>query len=553
MRRCLLLLAVLAACQTRGLDEKATDTRDATAPTLLVKTPLRGSLAAGATTLSVTGVASDADSGLQRVEVNGLPAKLSADGSFSLTVPAEKGLTLVHTVAYDKAGNSESDTRAVLGGALQPIDTFVPHAFYAHIDGRTLALASGVASKTLTALDLTAAVAGANPIVDIPIDDLGARIDITRFGHGNVNVTIQPDRDGLLINGSVDDIEVDLHVAFSLLGQKGETTVTATARSLSFGLILSAGVGNDGKVKVVTSQANASFDSFSLDTGILPAKVDSFIEHPVGTALTTVAVNLATTEVPKLLSKIIGGTQTATVGGQRVDITLVPTVLSIDDTGIDVALDSKIEVPGDNGIEFLMSPADAPNLDATRPFRAALSDNALNQVLTALWGIGLMDQNFTVDAGSYAGVGQLFDRVEVALRLPPVVTALPGNQGLKISVGDVECRFFKGQKVVTRASVSAETAVTASITENKLTLTSADPVVWIDTLSEGVSGENPFDHESIRVLGSFAARALVGVITQYASKVPIPTVDGMMIANANVATGISAGGYLLVTAELTSP
>ena len=421
-------LCLLAACSTRGLTDQDTPPRDAIAPTLDVRTPLRGSIAAGATTIEVRGVAADPDSGLQRVLVNDYPVVVGPNGDFVAEVAANPGLTLIHTVATDKAGNTQSDTRAVLGGTLAPIDTTVSHAFYAHVDGKSLALVGGVASKALTDMDIGARVAALNPIVDIPIDCLGARVDITKVTKGKVTVSVVPDNDGLNFNGEIDDIEVDLHVAYDLACDKGTADVKVTAAAFHVGGILAVSLDETGAVKVDVSQSTSSFDGFKLDTSVLPDGIDTLIGTPIGTALSGIIADLVDGQVPGLLSKLIGGEQRIDVDGQTLSVTLTPTALHVDATGLDVALDSKVFMPGDNGIEFLVDTATAPPLDTSKPFRAALADNAMNQVLTALWGVGIMDQTFTVDAGSYAGLGKIFDHVEVALRLPPVITRAAGER-----------------------------------------------------------------------------------------------------------------------------
>jgi len=56
--------------------------------------------------------------------------------------------------------------------------------------------------------------------------------------------------------------------------------------------------------------------------------------------------------------------------------------------------------------------------------------------------------------------------------------------------------------------------------------------------------------EAVRQLGSFAAKNLVGFVSDAAAKVPIPAVEGMTIVDAQVTTGEAAGGYLVVTGNV---
>jgi hypothetical protein len=207
---------------------------------------------------------------------------------------------------------------------------------------------------------------------------------------------------------------------------------------------------------------------------------------------------------------------------------------------------------------FVSSPRPRPTFAATagQSIHIGIADDAINQILSSLWGAGILDQTFVVDAASnYAGVGVLFDRVEIALRLPPVVTAMPDGAGLEVAIGDVECHFIKARpgepvKTVTRLSMAAKTTVTATVKDSKVALVSGEPTVWLDVLSDGVSGSNPLNQESVRTLGSFAAKNLVGFVTDMVGELPIPAVEGMTIVDARATTGERDGGYLVVSGNV---
>ncbi len=540
MRRILLTACLLAACGDRGLTDGDSTPRDAVPPTLDVRAPGRGAIAGGQQSIEVRGRVTDDASGVARVQVNGRDAAVDAQGNFTVTLPLVPGLTLLHTTATDKAGNEQSDNRAVLGGTLVPVDTMVTDAFTARIDGASLALIGDVAAAALTKLDLGDAAAELNPIVDLPVPCLGARVDISRVAKGRVRMAITPVAGGLALDGELDDIAVGLHVAYDVGCDPGTGDITMTASAFKIAGTLGVTIGADGKVAIDTSAATTSFQGFNLETDVLPRAVTDFTEAPLGAALAAVVAAEVEQQVPALLERLIGGDTLVPVLDQELSITLRPTALALDAGGLAVTLDSRIYAPAET----------RPSLDGLpgKAFRMGLGDNAINQVLASLWGVGLLDRSFPVtDAGDYGGIGVLFDRVEISMRLPPVVSALPA--GVHIAAGDVECTFYKAERVVTRLSMSAETTVTAAIRDNRLALTAGNPVVWLDVLSDGVSGANPFDTASVRQLGSFAAKNLVGLVADLVAKVPIPSVDGIAIANAQVTT---AAGYLLVAGDLTT-
>jgi hypothetical protein len=221
-------------------------------------------------------------------------------------------------------------------------------------------------------------------------------------------------------------------------------------------------------------------------------------------------------------------------------------------------MDSNIYLPSAAPfVSYLQDSAPAPTWAGApmRDVRLAVAADAMNQVLTSFWGAGFLDQSVNVQGGDYAGLGTLFDRIDVNFRLPPVLVAQPNGGGLKVEAGDVEVSFVKKNngvdQVVTRLSISAESTFTMTVgLAGAYKLASSDPVVWLDILAEGVTGSNPFDKATFKELASFAARKLVGVIGSIVEKHPIPSFEGASVANGVVTTGDVQGGYLLVSGDL---
>jgi hypothetical protein len=241
-----------------------------------------------------------------------------------------------------------------------------------------------------------------------------------------------------------------------------------------------------------------------------------------------------------------------------VTIGMRPTTMEFTPAGSKIVIDTRVFVHGAPGSVFVSSPKPRPSFLGMpqKAIHIGIADDAINQVLSSVWGAGILDQTFVVDdPTSYGAVGVLFDRVEIALRLPPTVTAMPGGAGLQIAIGDVECHFIKARpgepvKTVTRLSMSADTTVTATVRDNKVSLVASEPTVWLDVLADGVSGSNPLNQEAVRTLGSFAAKNLVGLVTEMVSELPIPAVEGMTIIDAQATTGETAGGYLMVSGNV---
>jgi hypothetical protein len=550
------LLVAAGACADRGLAEEAP--RDAVAPRIDVRAPARGSILQSGSSVEVRGTVSD-DTGVAKLTINGNIVQVNGDGTFVAVTAAQPGITLLHTVVTDLDGNQQSDTRAVLGGTLVPVETPVKDAVVVNLDKNAWHIAGELAGRALGNLDLEPVFKDMNPIVDLPVPCLGARVDVERVRKGAVKITLVPVDGGLDVYAEVGSIDVGLKVAYDVGCEKGVAypSVTATKFALAgrFGMATDA----EGQLALDTSETEAWFEGFRLNSTLLPGEVTDLVEEPIGAVL----AHLVSEEVQKQVPQLLGGLLTGKdhvldIEAQTVTIAVKPTSVYFDAAGGRIALDTKVVVHGAPGSVYPASAAPRPTVAhvSGKSIQVGGADDAMNQVLASLWGAGIFNLTFSVDqAGSYAGLGVLFDRVEVAPRLPPVVTALPSGGGLRVALGDVEAHFIKARpgepvKTVTRLSVSVETTVTATVRENRVTLVAAEPVVWLDVLADGVTGANPFNQESVRQLGSFAAKNLVDFVVQMAGEVPIPAVEGMTIIDAHATTGEAAGGYMVVTGNV---
>ncbi|MBT8493846.1 MAG: hypothetical protein KJO07_12360, partial [Deltaproteobacteria bacterium] len=88
--------------------------------------------------------------------------------------------------------------------------------------------------------------------------------------------------------------------------------------------------------------------------------------------------------------------------------------------------------------------------------------------------------------------------------------------------------------------------------ENRLSLKTGAPQLWVDVLSQrdGVAGPNPFERDEIEVLASFVAARFASVADDLVGQIPIPTVAGTTIEEAQLAPD---RGYMVIGGELSIP
>ncbi len=552
MRSWLLLLPLLVACgDPSSLPDEQTYAPDVLPPELDVRSPTRGTIQDGTPAIEVRGVARDR-SGIREVRVNGVAATLGEDGAFMTSVPAQPGLTFLHTVATDGGGNQQTDTRAVLGGRLVPIETAVPGGILVHLDARALTAGATVGARQLEALDLHEKLAGRNPLVDLPVPCLGARIDLTRLDKGAVRLAVVPVDGGLEIDAEVDDLVATVRVAYDVGCKTGTADVTASARRFGLRGTLRLSIDERGELAVDASGTEARLEGFELDTRLLPARLVDFIEQPLGDTLAAVVSDVIRDRIPPLiLDGLAGGTRLAGDRAQRLHIALRPTALHLDARRLGLTVTSSLYVEGGPATTYLASPAPAPRLDTTRVAAVGRADDTLNQLLSSLWSAGVFERELPVaglgGGGLGGGLTTLFDNVELSLRLPPVLTAHPGRRGLELALGDAECHFTKKGKSVGRVSLSARVLVTVRVVDDRLTLVPAEPQVFLDVMH----GERPdlFTYENVQVLGDFLSDNLVALVSDMAGDVPLPATSGLSVDDV-VLGSAPEDGYIVVSGEV---
>ena len=98
-----------------------TATEDTTKPGLVVSTLATGSYT-NKPTVNISGTTSD-DSGIESVTVNGQPATVNPDGSFSTALNFVPGENTITVIAVDKKGNEQTDSRTITYDPTAPVLT----------------------------------------------------------------------------------------------------------------------------------------------------------------------------------------------------------------------------------------------------------------------------------------------------------------------------------------------------------------------------------------------------------------------------------------------
>jgi hypothetical protein len=138
-------------------------------PELRVTSPERGLVQGGSGPVTVEGIALPGPSGaaIARVEINDVPARLAADGSFTAVIDVPAGATLLRTVAIASDGATATDARAVHAGELRPVGSNVERAVTASLSAQSFARLADAAGPLVESMDLEALLAPLQPMANL--------------------------------------------------------------------------------------------------------------------------------------------------------------------------------------------------------------------------------------------------------------------------------------------------------------------------------------------------------------------------------------------------
>lgn len=524
-----ILFAGITACASSSSQQPGTDAP----PTLQVTSPQRGATVDG-DSLTVTGTATGG-AGLT-VTVDNTPVTLAKDGSFTATVPATPGISIIETHAKDQAGHDVRDVRAVLAGTLAASDGTQAATIAAHASPAVLTAVGKTVASDAEAVDYTSVAQQLNPVYDNG-GCLGAVVNITSVSVGNVDVQLTPKSGALAAAVTIDNVVVKAHVDFKVACIGGSDTLTVSSSAAHVNGDLGVTVSG-GKLVTSLPSASVSLDDFNLSVGGIPSAVVNLFEGTVKSQVQTALQNAITSKLPPIANGKLAGLLAqpfdVSLLGIETSLTVTPMTATIAPDGMLVAVDSKVAVTGGAGGVFLEQPAPDPSMLATTTTNlgVGIANDVVNQLLGGLWAAGAFD--ITVPTSSVGPLTGLLDpdatQLKVSVSLPPTVQS-DSNGSLQLAVGDalIEVQDASGSDLQTIA-LSVQTTIAAGPAQDgTLALTLGTPTVYAQVIGQVDDGSRKLTDAQIEAIVSGAW----GLVSQQAGaalgKLPMPSIAGLQL------------------------
>ncbi|HLL21098.1 MAG TPA: hypothetical protein VK427_03155, partial [Kofleriaceae bacterium] len=233
--------------------------------------------------------------------------------------------------------------------------------------------------------------------------------------------------------------------------------------------------------------------------------------------------------------------------GKKVDIALSPDRIEFDVRGAIVLLDSELRAQGDDASPGFVYVANTlPVMDKSQGFQLAIADDAANQLLSSMWSAKALELGLDLKTGSYGEIGKLYDRVEIAAKVPPYLDATGGS--LKMTVGDLMATFKNGEAIATQVAINAKLEVRVKQgSDGALHLDVGSPVTYVDVLDDNIDGANALSNAQFEAIATFALGRVIAVGSGSLGVIPLPSMGGVSVTDVDVS---QQAGYLVVDGKV---
>jgi hypothetical protein len=534
----LLLGAVAAGCT--GGPGQAKE-----APVLHVTSPARSQVLGQAGSLTVSGTAQPGADGdpIAKVVVNGVPATLHPDGSFTAAVDLAQGETLIATVATNESGSTATDTRAVQAGQLQPVGSNIPRAVAAALSADAFAKLSAAAGPIIKGINIPALIAPLQPMLSVGDSTLGAQLFVTNVKFSDVKIGLAPVQGGLSFSAEIDQLDVPAEAKFSVVVGTATESLEVTADKIAIaGTLKVTPAGMSGFHTELVSP-RVLLTGFALHAGLVPQWVLDKLN--LNSTIQTIIAKVAELLMGPLVNQALGalaGPQTLPVLGHQLTMQVAPSAVSFTPAGGLVEIDMKALLAGsESSPGFIFTANGSPALDPTFGFQLGLADDLANELLAELAAVGALDLSVPQNVG-------VFDTVQIRMTLPPMISADAMDGEMRLMLGDMLATFTSHGAPVGKAAINArvELKISPIAGGGSVALQLGAPEIHVDTLDDvpNTTGLNGQDLANATAVG---LGAQIDAISKLLVAIPVPSIAGLSFRNLSLA---GDDGYVMVSGQL---
>lgn len=517
-------------------------------PVLTVTSPNRGLVQSDTGVVTVTGTALPTPNGdaVTKVEVNGVRANLAADGTFSAEVDVSDGATLLQTTAYAETGASVTDARAVHAGHLRPVATPIERAITVALSAEAFTKIAETASNQMKQLDFTSLLAPMNPMANVGDSWANAKMSINKLALADVKIGMTPIDGGLTFAAEIRGLDAKATAAYDgTLVPAGSTTVGITADAITIsGTLVVTPNGTSGFSTSIASPTVRTTNLQLEATGVVGTIVDllnSVLSSTVQKAITAAAEKALQPGLNAAFAALTGPKQIPVLG-RMVTLRASPSAVVFTRAGANVTLNLLATIAGGEASKgYIYTPNGMPAMNMVpNGVMVGISDDLLNQMISQVHALGVLDYKLTDDFG-------VFNGAELEMKMPPMISANTKDGSLRLVLGDMTANFTQNGQTVISAAVNAQVDLTIlrGSTAEEVAVQFGEVKLWVNVFN---------DHgETEELTGETATAASQGIgvqldsLSEFMVTVPVPSVAGITLDNLALRTD---SGYVIASGQI---
>jgi hypothetical protein len=526
--RNLLLASTLTLLATTGCNESPGALPEP--PVLRVTSPQRSLIRDGAGALEVTGTVEPSIDGspVKKVMVNGVAASVSADGSFNATLNLTPGATLITTTAESSNGGKASDTRSVEAGQLRAPGSNIENAVTTAISKEAFAKIAGAAGTMIKAMDC-----------------LFARGYVDDFKMSNATITLVPVVGGLSMAVKLDGVDVPGRARYAVACLNGSSTLRVQASSvLVKGTLM---ITPDGMMGFKTDLKNETVQITGLNisaSGIPGAVLDML---PLESLIEKAAPIAAKLFMGPMMNKALGGLggpKELNVLGKTIAMQVVPSDIMFDAEGGLITLDMKMLIKGTESSKgFIFTDNGIPTMDPGQGLMIGLADDLANSMVSQLVATGMLNLSLPAHGGT-------FDKTEIAMTSPPMISADPADGKMKLILPDMKATFTLAGTPVGRAYINAvvDLKITPALNGYGVAIELGKPTIHANADESEIPNQTLMTNEDLGTAVELVLDSQIHSISALLGSIPLPAMPaGIVMTNMSVT---SDDGYVMVKGTL---
>jgi hypothetical protein len=342
---------------------------------------------------------------------------------------------------------------------------------------------------------------------------------------------------------------VKAKVRWEIVCASGSSTVEIRSNIAHVTGDLALAVQN-GQITATLPGSAVNLEGFSMNASGIPGFVEDMFDGKVRDKIEEAMLDAVQSEVPTMANEALSGLLaepiTTDVSGHAVTLTATPNELTLSPEGLFVTVNTQVAIAGGEGAMYASRPQPmTASLMPTTGVGLAIADDTINQLFAGLWGVGVIDQDVSLD-GDLAVLAALLDddaaTLELRAALPPTLSG--DAESLHLAIGDLmlTVKDINGTPIQNIALSLKTSLLAAPSSTGELKLSVGDPTLYAQIISQTDVVDRPLTSEQFEGIINGAWGLIQQEADSALSGLTMPSLMGVTLGQPSL---VGRAGYIV--------